>query len=287
MTAVEETAEAGSASGTPRPRQLIVTLYGLYARQNHGWLSVAAVVRLMGDLGVDEQAVRSSISRLKRRGLLVATRVGGAAGYELSPVAHEILADGDARIFGRRRATVADGWLLVVFSVPESERDKRYQLRSQLTRLGFGTVAPGVWVAPGHLETEANEVLARLGVTGYAEVFRGQHVAFGNLRENVSRWWDLDALRKLYAAFLARYRPVRERWSGRSAEDTAEAFAEYVEMVTAWRQLPYADPGLPLELLPPNWNGVEAEELFAALRERLAGPAGRHATTALVAVKRS
>ncbi len=287
MTVVEDAADAAAASGTPRPRQLIVTLYGLYARQNQGWLSVAAVVRLMGDLGVDEQAVRSSISRLKRRGLLVAKRVGGAAGYELSPVAHEILADGDARIFGRRRATVADGWLLVVFSVPESERDKRYQLRSQLTRLGFGTVAPGVWVAPGHLETEANEVLARLGVTGYAEVFRGQHVAFGNLRDNVSTWWDLAALRSLYEVFLGRYRTVRERWSGGGAGNAAEAFAEYVEMLTAWRQLPYADPGLPLDLLPAGWNGVEAEELFAALRERLAGPAGRHAAAALVPVKRA
>jgi phenylacetic acid degradation operon negative regulatory protein len=287
VTVVEDAADAAAASGTPRPRQLIVTLYGLYARQNHGWLSVAAVVRLMGDLGVDEQAVRSSISRLKRRGLLVAKRVGGAAGYELSPVAHEILADGDARIFGRRRATVADGWLLVVFSVPESERDKRYQLRSQLTRLGFGTVAPGVWVAPGHLETEANEVLARLGVTGYAEVFRGRHVAFGNLRDNVSTWWDLAALCSLYEVFLGRYRPVRERWSGGGAGDAAEAFAVYVEMLTAWRQLPYADPGLPLDLLPAGWNGVEAEELFAALRERLAGPAGRHAAAALVPVKRA
>ena len=181
MTAVENPSDA--AALVSPPRQLIVSLYGLYARQNKGWLSVAAVVRLMAELGVDGQAVRSSISRLKRRGLLVARRVDGAAGYALSPVALDILADGDARIFGRRRATIADGWLLVVFSVPESERDKRHQLRAQLTRLGFGTVAPGVWVAPGHLETEANEVLERLGVTAYAEVFRGQHVAFGDLPE--------------------------------------------------------------------------------------------------------
>ena len=67
----------------------------------------------------------------------------------------ELLRDGDARIFGRRARRRSDGWLLVVFSVPETERDKRHQLRSPLTRLGFGTVAPGVWVAPGHLADEA------------------------------------------------------------------------------------------------------------------------------------
>jgi phenylacetic acid degradation operon negative regulatory protein len=253
----------------------------LYARQNDGWLSVAAVVRLMADLGVDDQSVRSSISRLKRRGLLEASRVGGAAGYALSELAREILADGDARIFGRRRATVGDGWLLVCFSVPESERDKRHQLRTQLTRLGFGTVTPGVWVAPGHLEAEAKEMLTRLDVRDYSEVFRGRHVAPGDLSEQVRRWWDLEALQSLYAAFLDRYRPVLARWSRGPVADARAAFADYVEMLTVWRQLPYADPGLPLELLPPGWKGVEAEELFAALRETLAGPAAAHAATTM------
>jgi phenylacetic acid degradation operon negative regulatory protein len=273
--------ENGQGGGQAQPRQLIVTLYGLYARQNDGWLPISSVVRLMADLGVDGQAVRSSISRLKRRGLLVPKRVGTVAGYELSAMAREILDDGDVRIFGRRRATVADGWLLVVFSVPETERDRRHQLRAALTRLGCGTVAPGVWVAPGHLETEAIEVLRRLAVTEYAEVFRGRHIAPGDPRENVRRWWDLTTLHNLYAAFLDHYRPVQARWSSTEEDEDGKAFADYVEMLTAWRQLPYADPGLPLELLPENWIGSEAEELFGQLRDRLAGPASVHARAAL------
>ncbi len=211
MTVVEEaTGSVGSPAGALQPRQLIVTLYGLYAREHGSWLSVAAVVRLMAALGVEEPAVRSSISRLKRRGLLDARRVDGVAGYALTEVAQEILADGDARIFGRRRAEEADGWLLVVFSVPESERDKRHQLRSQLTRLGFGTVAPGVWVAPGHLADEAGEVLDRRGLAGYVEFFRGAHLALGEVRDTVARWWDLTALHARYAEFLDRQEPVRD-----------------------------------------------------------------------------
>jgi len=67
-----------------RPRALIVTVYGLYAREVGGWLSVQSLIKLMSALGVDEPAVRSSISRLKRRGLLLAEKVDGAAGYALS-----------------------------------------------------------------------------------------------------------------------------------------------------------------------------------------------------------
>jgi phenylacetic acid degradation operon negative regulatory protein len=47
--------------------------------------------------------------------------------------------------------------------------------------------------------------------------------------------------------------------------------------VTDWRQLPYADPGLPPDLLPADWNGVRAADLFAELRSVLAEPARAHA----------
>jgi phenylacetic acid degradation operon negative regulatory protein len=274
VTAVEE---ATSQTGALQPRQLIVTLYGLYARECGGWLSIAAVVRLMAALGVEEPAVRSSISRLKRRGLLDARRMDGVAGYALTEVAQGILADGDARIFGRRRAEESDGWLLVVFSVPESERDKRHQLRSQLTRLGFGTVAPGVWVAPGHLADEAAEVLARRGLAGYVELFRGAHLALGQLRDNVAHWWDLGQLQARYAEFLERQEPVRDRVAAGDGAGPGQAFADYVRLLTDWRRLPYADPGLPLDLLPADWNGARAADLFSELGGRLAGPAHQHA----------
>jgi phenylacetic acid degradation operon negative regulatory protein len=272
VTVVEEaTGAVLGAAGALQPRQLIVSLYGLYAREHGSWLSVAAVVRLMAALGVEESAVRSSISRLKRRGLLDARRLDGVAGYALTEVAQEILADGDARIFGRRRAEESDGWLLVVFSVPESERDKRHQLRSQLTRLGFGTVAPGVWVAPGHLADEAAEVLERRGLAGYVELFRGAHL--GAVRDRVAHWWDLDQLHARYAEFLDRQEPVRAR----VADGPEQAFADYVRLLTDWRRLPYADPGLALDLLPADWNGARAADLFAELSSRLAGPAREHA----------
>src|SRR5690349_1707124 len=80
---VPMTAGDGNGRGQ-QPRALIVTVYGLYAREDGGWLSIATLIRLLAELGVDEPAVRSSISRLKRRGLLVPQRQDGAAGYGLS-----------------------------------------------------------------------------------------------------------------------------------------------------------------------------------------------------------
>jgi phenylacetic acid degradation operon negative regulatory protein len=263
-----------------QPRQLIVTIYGLYAREQPNWLPIAAVVRLMSDLGVDGQAVRSSISRLKRRDTLRSLRIEGAAGYELSPSMLAAMRAGDRRIFGETPANLADGWVQVVFTVPEAERGKRHELRTRLARLGFGPVAPGVWLAPGALAAEVREVLAREQLAGYVDLFSGQYLGYAELSQRVRDWWDLDDLAAKYARFVTHYGPVSRRLA-RSTPTAAEAFAEYVQLVTAWRRLRYLDPGLPAEVLPARWEGIPAAALFGELRQSLRAPAHQHAMDAI------
>ncbi|MGP3962255.1 PaaX family transcriptional regulator [Nonomuraea sp. 3N208] len=264
-----------------KPRALIVTVYGLYAREVGGWMSVASVIKLLARCGVDAPSVRSAIFRLKRRGLLAAAKVDGTAGYALTEEAYQILREGDRRIFERRRATSSEGWLLAIFSVPETERDKRHQLRSRLSWLGFGTVAAGVWIAPAHLLEETRDALERYGLSAYVNLFQARHLAFTDIREQIPGWWDLSRLQRLYDEFLDQYGPVLDRYRDRKALDPAQAFADHVSALTDWRRLPYSDPGLPAEVLPPDWNGVKAAETFFELHDRLAKPAHRFIETVL------
>jgi phenylacetic acid degradation operon negative regulatory protein len=313
-------AEQGGELLPAQPRALIVTIYGLYARESGGWLSVASLIRLMAAVGADEPAVRSSISRLKQRGILEPRRIGRAAGYALSQRGTEILAEGGRRIFERPRAQAGGGWLLAVFSVPERERRRRHELRSRLAWLGFGTVSAGVWIAPGHLAAETTDVLRRNDLASYVDLFHADYLAFGDLADLLGRWWDLDRLAMEYQAFSGAARALLDHWKVPSggpaggdvaggapvagppaAEPAGEcavrygntasnrgstrpsgpdseraAFADYVRVLTAWRRLPFLDPGLPAELLPEQWPGLAAAEAFAVLRGRLAGPARAH-----------
>jgi phenylacetic acid degradation operon negative regulatory protein len=272
VTTVKEAAYATGLLGEPQPRQLIVTVYGLYARAEHDWLPIAAVVDLLADLGVGAQAVRSSISRLKRRDTLRSVRLDGTAGYALTPPVVELLREGDRRIFEHRPATAADGWVQVVFTVPEARRDQRHELRSRLTGLGFAAVAPGVWIAPGTLAEEVRVALDRQGLAGYVDLFRGEHLGPAPLAERVREWWDLDGIGARYEEFVAAHRPLARR-----ATTGAEAFAGYVRMLTAWRRLRYLDPGLPLDLLPKGWPGIPAADLFTELDTTLRPRAHEHA----------
>ncbi|WP_330320830.1 PaaX family transcriptional regulator [Streptomyces clavifer] len=256
------------------PRSLIVTLYGAYGRSpGNAPLAVSELIRLLHTVGVDAPSVRSSVSRLKRRGLLVPARTAdGAAGYALSPDARQLLDDGDRRIYRHPAPRLREGWVLAVFSVPEAERHKRHLLRSRLGRLGFGTAAPGVWIAPAGLYEETRHTLERLELAPYVELFRGEHLGFAATRESVARWWDLDAVARLHLDFLERQEPVLRSWEERPAgtpPDPEEAYRHYLPALDSWRRLPYADPGLPEELLPKDWPGARSAEVFGLLHARL------------------
>src|SRR6202035_819625 len=97
----------------------------------------------------------------------------------------------------------------------------------------------------------------------YANLFRADHLAAtragemaGDLAAKIRQWWDLDQTENLAREFVAGYEPVRRDWATRRPPaHPREPFADYVRVLTAWRRLPYLDPGLPAELLPPGWAG--------------------------------
>lgn len=256
-------------SAQPAPRSLIVTLYGAYGRFVPGPVPVAELIRLLAAVGVDAPSVRSSVSRLKRRGLLLPARTGqGAAGYELSPQALQLLEDGDRRVYAGAPCE-DEGWVLAVFSVPESQRQKRHVLRSRLAGLGFGTAAPGVWIAPARLYEETRNTLRRLDLDVYVDFFRGDHLGFAPTAQAVARWWDLAALAAQHEAFLDRHAPVLRAWQERADTPPEEAYRDYLLALDSWRHLPYANPGLPARLLPADWPGARSAAVFRALHERL------------------
>jgi phenylacetic acid degradation operon negative regulatory protein len=261
-----------------RPKSLILDLYGAYIRRLGGWMAVSNLITLMGQLGVDEQAVRSAVSRMTRRGLLVQETLVAVRGYRLSDQALRMVGEGDRRIFSTvQPARLDDGWIVVAFSVPEGERDRRHVLRSRLTWMGFGMVANGVWMAPRRMLPELRETVRRLEFERYVHVFDGTYGGFEELERLVRRCWDLDGLRAMYREFLSECEPVRGRWATASPDmDEQGAFVDYTSVLDRWRRFPYLDPGLPAELLPSGWEGRAAADLFFDLRQRLELPAVRH-----------
>ena len=250
------------------PRDRILDTYGLFARDYGGWIAVSGLITLLSECSVDAQAVRSAASRMKRSGLLVSERVDGKAGYALSADGREILDAGDQRIFGSGAGRSDDRWLLVLFSIPESERPKRYLIRSRLARLGFAPGPAASWIAPASLLDEARTMLKRGGLDGYVSFFEGDFQSHTDDPHIAASAWDLDLINKLYREYLDSQQPVFESWVAVPGSDR-DAFVAHMNNISAWRPLPYADPGLPRSVTPEGWLAEEAREVFTKLHRQL------------------
>jgi phenylacetic acid degradation operon negative regulatory protein len=293
MTARVEETRTPIVIAVPAPplrhQQLILTIYGLYGRRGGGALPISVLIDMLGDLGHDAPGVRSAVSRLKAKGVLNSVKAGGVAKYELSPRSLEMVNEGDERIFSPYRGEPDHDWVLAIFSVPETMRDRRHQLRTELTRLGFGSMAAGVWIAPSGVREGAQRRLAARGLAEYVEFFTGAYSAEGDMRAKVAQWWDLEALGAQISDFMDHYQDALAQWKEEIGEDPEaalansspelrrDAFRYYVPMLTLWRRLPYRDPGLSLEYLPAGWQGPAARRIFFGVHRLIAPMAEAHA----------
>lgn len=273
---------AGRGSQTTHHR-FVVTIFGLYARVPGTTIPVGGLIDLLQELDVDSSSARSSVSRLKKKGVLVQT---GKGRYALSAEAYEHLGRRNDRIYTPRHAENEGEWLMVVYTVPEDSRQARHLLRTGLQKMGFGSVNPGVWIAPVHLAEEANDYFEANDLTQYVETFTSRYNGPGQSGTKVGAWWDLDEIEMRYVQFermragiLARWGELMSSMSQRELE--AEAFKLYIPMFTHWRALPFLDPGLPKSVLPRTWAGYSAHRLFTDLNTLLGEGARAHALRVL------
>ncbi|WP_120519943.1 PaaX family transcriptional regulator [Arthrobacter celericrescens] len=257
---------------------LLRTVIGLYLRDAGGWLPASAFLRLMVALEVPAVVTRTALSRLKKKAVLEQQPRDGVAGYALTPDAAAMLDRGDSRIFAPQAMADGDPWCLVSFSIPETEREKRHQLRRRLHWTGCGTVAAGLWIAPAFRQSEIEEVLAGLGLREQATLFitdtpmpGGGHSSAG-LRDAAAQWWDLETVAALHRDFIREWDGGRDLPAGDGPLPPAGAFAAYVRCIDNWRVIPYLDPGLPPEFLPEDWPGREGFAVFEHIMAVHSGP---------------
>lgn len=261
---------------------LVLDVYAPIVRLDGGWIAIADLIAVLADLDREEQAVRSSVSRLVGKRILAREERDGAVGYALTPSALEILDEGDCRIYGSLApATLKDGWVVLTFSVPEDQRSARHRLRRRLTWLGFGNLSGGLWIAPRRVLGRTMAAVTDMAMAEYVDVFTATYQAFDDPDRLVARCWDIERMREGYAAYIEQFEPGLDRWSTADpAADPKAAFADFIAMAHAWRQLPYLDPGLPPELLPPGWEGTAAAEIFDGLNGLLLTSARAHVSAA-------
>ncbi|MET4923057.1 PaaX family transcriptional regulator C-terminal domain-containing protein [Streptomyces sp. PSRA5] len=247
-----------------RPQQLLLALLGTFVVDRRDEPVASRVfIHLLGNLGVGEMATRATLSRMVDKDLLEKRKEGRTALFGLTGSAERMLRDAGERVRSRTPFTPSeDTWTLFTFSLPESRREVRDQLRARLVWAGFGCLRDGLWIAPGRADldrvvsgTPLAEAVAESGG------FLAQPLPSTPMAAFVERAWDLTALRAEHDHF-------QRRWST-SRTPEGNAATQLTSLTADWLHLLRTDPGLPARHLPADWPSAKSSDIYRQLRGRL------------------
>jgi phenylacetic acid degradation operon negative regulatory protein len=123
------------------------------------------------------------------------------------------------------------------------------------------------------MQSDVEQMVNALGISHYVEFFAGSHCGFSSGEGILANCWNLKQLNRYYADLIARYKPLYREYKARlksnDCPEPEECFIQRFLLIHEYRSSPYVDPNLPLELLPDDWLGGRAAELFQLLRDLL------------------
>jgi phenylacetic acid degradation operon negative regulatory protein len=240
----------------------MLNFLGIYLLDRDTAVYSGSVIDVFDRVGISEEAVRSTLTRMVNRGLLTRHRQGRRVYFGLTPRATDVLADGYRRIWqtGAVNRDWDGTWTLVAFSMPDSRRSDRHDLRTQLTWAGFGLLQNGLWIAPGVKDVAT--IVEDLGLTEHVTVFTAGHAKPTESADLVEKAFDTDTIAARYKDFLA-------RWDTPEPLPSApDDLARQLILHTDWLNLVRQDPHLPAEHLADDWPAIRAEHLFRDLADR-------------------
>lgn len=254
-----------------KARSLVFDLFGDYLRYRGGVARLRGLVALMDCFDVPEATVRVVVTRLRKEGWLDSVRNGRETSYQLTAAAWKLLDEGRSRIFDRASGPWDGQWHMVMYSVPETERALREQLRKKLAWLGFGPLSPSVWLSP-HDRTDTMRAEFAEQPRVRLDVFHSRSDGVDADRDIAGRCWDLVGLDRDYRELLERYRTRLDRYRAGRLRGR-QALVERMRLIHDYRLFPFRDPDLPPELLPSGWSGRVAHEVFLEAHGLLCAPA--------------
>lgn len=249
------------------PQELLLAFYGRFVldHPSRGQVSSRVLLDVLRPLGISEAAVRAALKRMVQRDLLSREQTGRVAAFGLTSRSVDVLGEGRVRVTAEHPFTTASHqWTLLSYTVPESMRDVRHQLRSELQWAGFGRLRDGLWIAPGVVEP--TRILDRIDAPdAETYVFAGELVGGTSADRFINTAWDLDRISSQHRAFAL-------NWSD-AHSDLTNPVTAMTAMGADWLRLLRADPGFPAEFLPPEWPADRSVEVYRSVIDAFEGPA--------------
>ncbi len=235
-----------------KARSALFTLFGDVVRPVGGEAWLSSITACMATLGFRGQTVRTALHRMGGEGWVEPRKEGRYAAYRLTERGTARLDEAAARIYRLRSLDWDGSWrLLLAAGLDDSG------VVAELEWLGYGRLQDGVWALP-HPHPDGAAALVE-GAGSIPTLVTGARVVDDSALARTA--WALDDLRLRHQAFLDDWAEVTV------PADGAGMMGLRLRLVHHWRSFLFHDPGLPAEVLPADWPGLEAARRFAEVYE--------------------
>jgi phenylacetic acid degradation operon negative regulatory protein len=217
----------------------------------------------------NRKSFRAAVRRLEKQGMLVSEWQGGQ---------HVVIQVADGVIekrspshtphrFWRRKW---DGvWYLLMYDVPEKDRNYRDQLRRFLTNKRMGCFQKSIWLTPHDIRPEYADLCEAASLERYAFLFQARTVLGRDPQSVVQASWDWESLRAGHAWYLSTCREHLGEIGDGPRDRSAFGMMAREEML-AYLSVMQADPLLPQSLHPPDYLGRKVAATHAEFMHAIA-----------------
>lgn len=239
---------AGLRREPSRTGSIVITIFGDAIVPRGGSVWLGTLLAFFRELGIEDGAVRTAMSRLTADGWLERRRVGRNSFYRLAEHGRAAFEAATRQIYVPR-IPIWDGRMACILT---SDRD----VAAALSEAGFGQASPGLWVAPGAPPIPAKAADAiRLDAS----------IAPKDRVRLAAEAWPIARVATSYQRFIGQFGPLRDEIAGGLTLTPNEAFAARILTIHFYRRVILRDPVLAPALLPDPWPGEAALRLSADL----------------------
>jgi phenylacetic acid degradation operon negative regulatory protein len=270
----------------PRAKSLVMTLFGDVITPHGGKVWMGSLIDLLAPFGISDRLVRTSVFRLAEEGWLDAQREGRRSRYTLNPRSSARFERAYRRLYTPVHRDWDGRWTLVLANIGQVTAAQRATLRKELLWQGYGIIAPFVLTHPAPDMETLDDILQRADAREnvlVCTVSQPDPLRARPLGDLVTQCWDLEPVIEEYAGFIEDFNGLAHILDANRGACTPEvAFVVRELTIHAFRRVTLHDPQLPLELLPPNWQGQAAYELCRAIYRATQADSERHVRDTLL-----
>ncbi len=246
-------------------------LIGIMASLGRREYTIGKLLALARPFGVTSASLRTNVSRLKKKGVLISRRRDGNASYLFSAKGGAITAN----VALSFKEPDWSGWDKsfwgALWSLKARDKSGRYRITKKLSLHRFASLHPGFWIRPYNPRERLDRKLESIFRDTRCRIVRFYPVNPFTKAEAASLWDIADAHKTMKAAL----RLAGDTLANGGDLSPVDAFMQRLRtgerIVTAL----FKDPLLPRDLLPEDWPAAELRHLFVkfdAVMEKLSRP---------------